>query len=153
MEGETERNVTTEITVNKRCRSSPTLCTPHRAQKRIPLRELANHEASLAPRRLVSSVSATLNPVDNASDSYTTVLIFLNYNMFVSFAYLKEQWSENEVEALAEFVLFYTPGEKWPAHKQSNFWTGASDFIKQKVGTDITRSGTVQFTYCSLLGL
>ena len=137
---------TTELTVNKRHRSSPTLSTPHRAQKRVPLRELANHEARerLAPRRLVSTVPATVNPDDNASNSYTTVSIFLNYTtMFVSIVYLKEQWSENEVEALTQFVLFYTSGEKWPAHKQSNFWTGASDFIQQRVGTDITRSGIV----------
>ena len=70
-------------------------------------------------------------------------MIFLKYTRFELFVYFKEQWSENEVEALAQFVLFYTPGEKWPAHKQLNFWTGASDFIQQRVGTDVTRSGIV----------
>ena len=83
MEEESERNVTTKLTVNKRHRSSPTLSTPHRAQKRVPLRELANHEERLAPRRPVSSVSATVNPIDNASDSYPMVSIFLNYTIFV----------------------------------------------------------------------
>ena len=73
MEEEREGNVTTELNVNKCHRSSPTLSTPQRPQKRVPLRELANHEASVAPRRLVSSVSATVNPADNASDSYTMV--------------------------------------------------------------------------------
>ena len=61
----------------------------------------------------------------------------------MSIVHLKEQWSENEVEALTQFVLFYTSGEKWPAHKKTNFWTGASGFIQQRVGTAVTRSGIV----------
>ena len=73
MEEEHKGNVTTELNVNKRHQSSPTLSTPQRPQKRVPVRELANHESSVAPRRLVSSVSATVNPIDNASDSYTLV--------------------------------------------------------------------------------
>ena len=67
--------------------------------------------------------------------------------MFVLFVYFKEQWSENEVEVLTQFDLFYTAGEKWPAHKQSNFWIGTGDFIQQRVGTDITRSGIVNLLW------
>ena len=38
------RDVTPELTMNKHVRGSPTLCTPYRSQKRVPLGELANHE-------------------------------------------------------------------------------------------------------------
>jgi len=42
----------------------------------------------------------------------------------------REKWSE-EVKALAEFVLFHTPGDKWPLHKQSAVCTSASEFVEQ----------------------
>ena len=68
------RDVTPELTVNKRVRGSLILCTPYRSQKRVPLRELANHEADheamerlATPRRLVSSVSVSVNHVNNVS--------------------------------------------------------------------------------------
>ena len=73
MEEERQGNVATEMNVNKRHQSSPTLSTPQRPQKRVTLKELANHEASVVPRRLVSSVSAMVNSADNAFDSYTVV--------------------------------------------------------------------------------
>ena len=46
---------------------------------------------------------------------------------------IREKWSEEEVEALAEFALFHTPGDKWPSHKQSAFWASASEFVEQRV--------------------
>ena len=73
----------------------------------MALRDLVNHEINhegrvqenaqptpnLAPRRLIS--------YRESSDS-------------------REKWSE-VVKALAEFVLFHTPGDKWPLHKQGAF--------------------------------
>ena len=112
-----ESLLTDETATSKRPRASPTLSTPYRQEKRVALRELINHEVNhegtvheepratlkLAPRRLVSRT-------DNiVSDS-------------------REKWSEEEVKALAEFVLFHTPGNKWPSHKQSVFWASASHF-------------------------
>jgi len=76
----------------------------------VALRDLINHEVNhegrvqenaqptpnLAPRRVISC--------RESSDS-------------------RGKWSEEEVKALAEFVLFHTAGDKWPLHKQIAFWT------------------------------
>jgi len=44
---------------------------------------------------------------------------------------------------IENFVLFHTPGEKWPAHNHSEFWTSASNFIQQRIGANaVYRSGT-----------
>ena len=80
------RDISPELTMNKCVRGSPTLCTPYRSQKRVLLRELANHEADheamerLAPRRLVSSVSSLTNTViktksSSAESSSSAILI------------------------------------------------------------------------------
>ena len=86
---ELKRNEATTVAVNKCQQSSPTLTTPHRAQKRVPLRELANdeidHETRLAPRRLVS---AAINPAYSASNNDNTVLIFLNYTTMLCLLYI-----------------------------------------------------------------
>ena len=42
----------------------------------------------------------------------------------------REKWSEEEVKTLAEFVFFHTTGDKWPSHKQSAFWTSASESVE-----------------------
>lgn len=44
-ETDRERNLTDKIATSKRPRSSPTLSTPHRQEKRVPVRELVNYEA------------------------------------------------------------------------------------------------------------
>ena len=134
-ETDCERNLADEIATSKRPRSSPTLSTPQRQEKRVPLRELVNHEVGhevdheeiheearatlrLAPKRL---------NIRSENDS-------------------REKWSEEEVKALAEFILFHTPGDKWPSHKQETFWTGASKFVKHRVKSSaVCRSGMSQY--------
>ena len=44
-ETDLERNLTDKIATKKCPRSSPTLSTPHRQEKRVPLQELVNYEA------------------------------------------------------------------------------------------------------------
>ena len=55
----------------------------------------------------------------------------------------KKKWTEQEVKALAEFILFHTPGDyKWPSHKQSIFWASASKFVEHRVKSPpVYRSG------------
>ena len=48
--------------------------------------------------------------------------------------------SEEEVKALAEFILFHTPGDKWPSHKQGIFWTSVSKFIEHRVKLSALRT-------------
>ena len=138
-----ESDPSDETANSKRPRGSPTLSTPHRQEKRVALRDLVNHEVNhegrvqgdregdhrdtlptpnLAPRRLINC--------RGSSDS-------------------REKWSEEEVKALAEFVLFHTPGDKWPSHKQNAFWTSASKFVEQRVESSVVRrSGMNLSTVC-----
>ena len=75
---------------------------------------------------------------------------------FLSVIHLKEKWTQEELQALTEFVLFHTTGDKWPAHKQPDFWKAASDFMKQRLGPVVSsRSGRftwfVTLSYFSIL--
>ena len=40
-------------------------------------------------------------------------------------------WSEKEVKALVEFILFHSPGDKWPTTKNDHFWRNAAMFVKE----------------------
>ena len=110
--------------IQKRPRGSPTLLTPRRSKKRIPFRELVasgSTVASLVPTTLTYETEGGCN------DGPTKT---------------KEQWSESELKALTEFVLFHTSGESWPSHKQDAFWKCASEFVKSRGGAlNVTRSG------------
>ena len=120
-----DNEVTTPKNVTlKRPRGSPTLCTPHREQKRVPLREILAASNNLEPgvpepRRL----------------TYTNVDV-------------KEKWCNDELKALVEFILFHSSGEQWPTHKQEVFWNGAGDFVKERSGSSQCRSGMILYSIC-----
>jgi len=40
-----------------------------------------------------------------------------------------EKWSDAEIKALVEFVLFHSSGYKWPTHKLDKFWNSAREFL------------------------
>ena len=130
---QSDDNCSTEgVAVGKRLRSSPTGCTPTRQEKRAPLRSLANHETQHESSR--SNVSQQLQ--STPAGLQPRALIGLTKHGS------KEKWTEEELKALAEFILFHTPGESWPAHKHEEFWISASDFIKHRTNTPgIDRSG------------
>jgi len=67
--------------------------------------------------------------------------------MFIYTFCLKEKWTEEELGTLTEFVLFHTAGDKWPAHKQTESWKAASDYIKERLGTDVERSRKLLFSF------
>ena len=124
-DGECWNSCTPEFSANKCPISSPTLLTPHREEKRIPLRDIANRfdpdsslpriSLRLEPRTLIRCEPGT------SRDS-------------------KEKWTDDELKALTEFILFHTSGESWPAHKQEAFWESAAKFLHQRVDT-VPRSG------------
>jgi len=129
------RNVSEVTTPNnvilKRPRGSPTMCTPHREQKRVPLREIMVARNDLEPggpepRRL------TFNNVE------TTV-------------YTKEKWCNDELKALVEFILFHSSGELWPSHKQEVFWNSAGEFVKERSGSSQCRSGMLLYIYTYMI--
>ena len=61
--------------------------TPHQSQKRVPLREIATSGGTtLAPRQLISLESDSVVSLQPTKD---------------------EKWSNAELKALVEFLLFY----------------------------------------------
>ena len=56
----------------------------------------------------------------------------------------KEQplnWSDEELRLLTSFLMLYTDGKAWVAHKDSRFWDRAGQFIQQQLHTAHCRSG------------
>ena len=54
---------------------------------------------------------------------------------------VKEKWCDDEMKALIECVLLHSSGEKWPSYKQAVFWNSAGQFVKERSGTSLCRSG------------
>jgi len=119
-----------ESVVTKRPRS-PTRCSPQSQSKRVPLRDLAEANNLPSPRFLPSRL--TYEEVESNKQLKSKV-----------------EWSNSELKALTEFVLFHTTGETWPSHKQMAFWKSAGEFVKNRGGVDsIYRSGKC-YKHCSL---
>ena len=95
----------------KRPRGTPTLQTPQRPLKRIPLRESGGLQAQ-SSRRL---------PFFPQTSAAT--------------------WSQEELKALVEFILFHCSVEKWPTHKLQEFWRNAAEFIKKRTHASYSRTG------------
>ena len=112
----------------KRPRSSPTRRTPHRQQKRIPLRELTTDDDDAGRRLLPLQLTYETENVSVESHNPPTKS--------------KEVWSDCELKSLTEFVLFHTLGDSWPSQKLNAFWNSASQFVKNRGGASNTcRSG------------
>lgn len=51
-------------------------------------------------------------------------------------------WSQTEVKALVEFVLFYAgTEERWPQHKRGQFWKSAGKFVHERSHSSGARTG------------
>lgn len=50
-------------------------------------------------------------------------------------------WAEEEVKCLIGFLMLYTDGQSWVAHKDSVFWGQAGVYIQQQAKTLYCRSG------------
>ena len=100
----------TERALLKRPRGTPTHQTPRRPSKRTALRERVQNdplqENSLPKRHLTfqdDSQATQISTRDSTS------------------AQGPGSWTEAEIRALVEFVLFHERGDKWPCHKRSVF--------------------------------
>jgi len=104
----------------KHPRGSPTLLTPQRAQKRVPLREIVVNGARQLEQQLEQPLECNSVPGTQKTN---------------------EKWSDEELKALVEFVLFYSTGDTWPGHKQTEFWSNAGTFVSSRSGATTTRTG------------
>ena len=62
-----------------------------------------------------------------------------------------EPWTENEIKALVDFILFHGAGEKWPTTKNDTFWRKAALFVKERSGVHTLRTSKYlsMNTFCS----
>ena len=51
------------------------------------------------------------------------------------------KWSDEELRMLTCFIMLYTDGKAWVAHKDSRFWDQVGLFIQQQLHTSHRRSG------------
>ena len=95
--------------------------TPCRPAKRTPLREkvLNSDFALVIPQRILHQP----------------------HNQATPRSIPKDKWSDAEIKALIEFVLFHSTGDKWPSQKQDSFWNCASDYLQSRAGDCVRRSG------------
>ena len=112
------KNCTPSPVAKKRPRSSPMIHTPQREPKRTPFREMMQEENFPRPRVLSQSFVRPRQSSDT-----------------------QEKWSDAEIRALIEFVLFYSKENSWPTHKREVFWNSASEFTRTRAGTSVCRSG------------
>ena len=57
------------------------------------------------------------------------------------------RWSDEELQALTAFLMLYTDGKSWVAHKDDKFWNQAGVFIQQQLKTSYCRTGKY-FSIC-----
>ncbi len=60
-------------------------------------------------------------------------------------------WSVDEEQSLVSFLMLYTAGDTWVAHKNMFFWLSAGKFIQQKTKTFHCRSGESQTLLCAIV--
>ena len=51
------------------------------------------------------------------------------------------RWSERELLKPTTFLVLYTKGDYWAAHKDMTFWEAAGTFIQSQLHTNYCRSG------------
>ena len=122
---------TAEHEMTKRPRSTPTFLTPMRPKERVPLKEIAD-PGTVQPKRLVfqTTAAADVDP-DNDIPEYDCRGL---------------GWSNAELRALMEFIMFHGTGESWPTHHRRRVWEAAS-FIKTRVATTTAKSGELLSCY------
>jgi len=64
---------------------------------------------------------------------------------------LQEKWSDLELQAIIEFVLFQSDGSSWPAHKQEAFWNSASENVHTRGCNNIVSNGMHYFACVDFL--
>ena len=109
------------------------MSSEHQArQERCSLRESAH----IHRRRLVFSEGGT-----SATSASVTVHT--------------QTWSEDEIKALLEFLLFHGEAGAWPCHKRDAFWKGAASYVKICSKSSHERTGKhsvlIFFCHCSPL--
>ena len=113
-------------------RGSPTYTRP---PKRVPLRALYQADIAEQPEGPSSRRRLSLTDDEHLSDGVAT-LTRRGYSRTSA-----DSWSEAEVKALVEFILFHCNGDKWPTHHQMEFWNSAACFIQTRAKTSHKISG------------
>ena len=121
---ETQRVVINSLVVVLR---SELLQIPH--AKRIPRGLFHREERScLARRRILDAGFPSPAPASSSSSADNRRV-------------RSRCWTDAEVKALVEFILFHFSGSKWPSDHQMDFWEAAASFIKSRAQAKDEESG------------
>jgi len=132
---------------------------------------------SLSAKRMVlfsQRHNQRLSPVadDGSEEHYSKNAVMINlhyrsviyrsmsrpsYTRFLNFFYYFESQKQMDRRRIENFILFYTPGEKWPAHYQSDYWTSASNLYskewEQMQFTEVIHITCKLYTFFDLLSI
>ena len=132
---------------NKRPRSTPTLQTPQRPMKRVPIRD---SDVVTGVRRLALEDSSTSSAVDevqapeyeaDAEDQDTVTPGLAEATEGGCTQSHSVPWSNKELKLLTECILFHGTGDKWPTHHNTRFWKEAAQYVKVRAEATNQRSG------------
>ena len=133
------RTPTPENVATKRPRTSPTLQTPQRSAKRTPLRERVQNESPRASQNATVRVSPRQRRLPFQKLGQPSPVNQTTQNS-------GEKWSDAEIKALVEFVLFHSSGDSWPTHEQDMFWNSAGEFLQKRTKSNLRRTGKILIT-------
>jgi len=109
--------------------------TPERLTSVISVQEVSNKFSKLL---LLDSPKSRLDPCHGLRSRLNTAskgkVLFPKKNENL-------RWSDREEYALVLFLLLFTDGQTWVAHKDKKFWTDAGEFIQRYTRTPNCRTG------------
>ena len=122
--------MSTPLTPIKRGRPPPTGLTPQQRRKsrrRTPLRSSCE-----------STYGRTLAYDEDRVERQQQQQQHAGRSQFVSLV----AWSDAEMRALVEFLLFYSPNNQWPStSKKLKIWSSAAKFVHERCRSQHQRSG------------
>ena len=121
---------------DKRGYTSPTGLTPRSKLKRVSARSRFSARKRLPWLRSSPKDDHSNGPSDEIASTTSTVV--------ASTAPPAGTWSDSEIKALLEFLLFHKgPGTKWFKRETGkDFWIAAARFVQTRVKTPLPRSCT-----------
>ena len=120
----------------KRPRGTPTFLTPTKPSKRrVPRRMLHGVPSARQARRRLA-VEDVEGPQQSDHHPVDEQRIPTRYSRRSN-----DTWSNAEIKALVEFILFHCEGNKWPSHHRMEFWNAAAAFVMTRAKASHQRSG------------
>jgi len=109
--------------------------TPERLNSVISVQAVSNKFSKLL---LLDSPKSRLEPCHGLSSRLNTAS---KGKVLFPTKHENVRWSDREEYALVLFLLLFTDGQTWAAHKDKKFWTDAGEFIQKYTHTTHCHTG------------